>query len=168
MPRWWDSNVDDNARKLGSVLEGLFGAGGSVKMNAHKRALATWMRVNGDVERKHTCGAFIRPHPHADPILIIYLDSRTRVVDFNANRELYLQRLAYGGLPLSRIEFKLAKELPVRELQEDEEGEEQLIELTEEEMEYVRSCTGHLGEPLKTSVSKAMIMSLRREKTFPS
>lgn len=159
--------MSDGARTLGSVLEGLFGAGGSMRMNAHKRALAVWMRVNGDIERKHTCGAFIREHPPADPILTIYLDARTRVVDFNANRELYLQRLAYGGLPLSRIEFKLARELPVRDAPEDEE-DEPLPELTDEEAEYIRTCAARLSEPLKTSVSKAMIVSFRLNKTLSS
>lgn len=159
--------MQGNARTLGSVLEGLFGTDGAMRMNAHKRALAVWMRVNGDIERRHTCGAFIREHPPADPVLTIYLDARTRVVDFNANRELYLQRLAYGGLPLSRIEFRLAKELPARKVPEDEE-DEQLPELDGEELDYVRSCTAHLAEPLKTSVSKAMIVSLRRGKTLSS
>ena len=126
------------------------------------------LRVNGDVERKHTCGAFIKPVPHADPSLTIYLDSRSRVVDFNANRELYLQRLAYGGLPLSRIEFRLAKDIPARSSADEEAEERELPELSDEELELVRAATANLAEPLKSSVSKAMIASMRREKAFPS
>ena len=121
--------------KIGGVLGGMFGDGGAMRMNAHKRALGMWMRVNGDVERKHTCGAFIKPVPHADPSLTIYLDSRSRVVDFNANRELYLQRLAYGGLPLSRIEFRLAKDVAARSSAVEEAEEEVVVEAEAEEAE---------------------------------
>ena len=154
--------------KIGGVLGGMFGDGGAMRMNAHKRALGMWMRVNGDVERKHTCGAFIKPVPHADPSLTIYLDSRSRVVDFSANRELYLQRLAYGGLPLSRIEFRLAKDVSARSSADEEAEERELPELSDEELELVRAATANLAEPLRSSVSKAMIASMRREKAFPS
>ena len=153
---------------LGSVLSGMLGTGGTMRLNAHKRALAVWMRVNGDIERKHTCGAFIKPVPHADPLLVIYLDSRSRVVDFTANRELYLQRLAFQGLPLSKIEFKLAKDVPARSSAVEEAEERALPELSQDELAYVERCTQRLGEPLKTSVSKAMIVSMKRQKAEES
>ena len=134
--------------KIGGVLGGMFGDGGAMRMNAHKRALGMWMRVN--------------------PSLTIYLDSRSRVVDFNANRELYLQRLAYGGLPLSRIEFRLAKDVTARSSAVEEAEERELPELSDEELELVRAATANLAEPLRSSVSKAMIASMRRGKAFPS
>ena len=112
--------MGEGPAQIQDVLGGMLGPGGTMRLNAHKRALALWMRVNGDIERKHTCGAFIKAQPHADPLLVIYLDSRTRVVDFNANREIYLQRLASQGMPLSKIEFKLAKDVPARSSAEEE------------------------------------------------
>ena len=153
---------------ISSVLDGLLGPEGTMRMNAHKRALALWMRVNGDVERKHTCGAFVRTVAHADPALTIYLDSRTRVVDFTANRELYLRRLAYQGMPLSKLEFRLAKDIPARDAAEKEAAEraEELPELDAEELAYVESCVAPLEEPLRLKVSKAMIVSMRREKAL--
>ena len=154
--------------RIDAVLEGMLGSGGAVRLNAHKRALALWMRVNGDIERKHTCGAFIKPVAHADPLLVIYLDSRSRVVDFTANREIYLQRLAYQGLPLSKIEFKLAKDIPPRASADEEAEAPELPKLSSEELEYVATCTQNLSEPLRTSVSKAMIVSMRREKALAS
>lgn len=156
----------EGSAQLSSVLQGMLGSGGSMRMNAHKRALSIWMRVNGDIERKHTCGVFIKPVPHADPALTVYLDSRGRVVDFNANRELYLQRLAYQGLPLSKIEFKLSKDVPSRAsaVEEAEARADELPELSADELSYVEECVENLLEPLRTSVSKAMIFSMRREK----
>lgn len=152
--------------QLSSVLSGMLGPDGTMRMNAHKRALAVWMSVNGDIERKHTCGAFIKTVAHADPALTIYLDSRSRVVDFSANRELYLQRLAYQGMPLSKIEFRLAKDIPARAsaVEEAEARAEELPELTAEELAYAATCVEKLEEPLKSSVYKAMIFSMRREK----
>ena len=158
--------MGEGPAQIQDVLGGMLGPGGTMRMNAHKRALALWMRVNGDIERKRTCGAFIKTQPHADPLLVIYLDSRTRVVDFNANREIYLQRLASQGMPLSKIEFKLAKDVPARSSAEEEAEERALPELTAEELEFVRSATANLAEPLRSSVSKAMIASMRREKVL--
>lgn len=151
---------------LASVLGELTGSGAKLRLNAHKRALALWMSVNGDVERKHTCGAFIKEVAHADPALTIYLDSRSRVVDFTANRELYLGRLAYQGLPLSKLEFRLSKDKPARSSahMEAEERAAELPELSADELAYIESATAHLAEPLKSSVSKAMIFSFKREK----
>ena len=150
--------------QLNSVLGDMLGPGGTMRLNAHKRALALWMRVNGDIERKHTCGAYIKSVPHADPLLVIYLDSRMRVVDFNASREIYLQRLASQGLPLSRIEFKLSKDVSVRSSAVEEAEERTLPDLTQDELDYVAEATARLAEPLRSDVSKAMIVSMRREK----
>ncbi len=160
--------MEDRTSELKSVLDGMFGTQGKMRMNAHKRALSLWMKVNGDVERRHTCGAFIKSVAHADPLLVIYLDSRSRVVDFNANRELYRQRLAYQGLSLSRLEFRLAKDAFSRASAEKEAEAPELPELNEEELAYVATCVAKLAEPLKTSVSKAMIFSMRREKANSS
>ena len=75
------------------------------------RATRAWYAVNGDIERAHTTGTFVREPRRGEtgPVLVVYVDSRTRATDFAANSEVYLARLANAGMSYSKIEFRLSK-----------------------------------------------------------
>ena len=80
-------------------------------LDASRRARIVWDRVNGDVERAHTCGVYVAEARRAgqDPVLCVYVDSRARAVDFRANREVYLARLAAAGLRFSDLRVEQSR-----------------------------------------------------------
>ena len=79
------------------------GAGGDVTR--------AWYAANGDIERAHTTGTFVREPRRGEsgPVLVVYVDSRARVTDFSANSEVYLARLANAGHGFSKVEFRLSR-----------------------------------------------------------
>ena len=70
-----------------------------------------WYAANGDIERAHTTGTFVREprRGEAGPVLVVYVDSKARVTDFSANSEVYLARLANAGHPFCKVEFRLSR-----------------------------------------------------------
>lgn len=70
-----------------------------------------WYAANGDIERAHTTGTFVREprRGEAGAVLVVYVDSKARVTDFSANSEVYLARLANAGHPFCKVEFRLSK-----------------------------------------------------------
>ena len=150
---------------LGRALDRL---GSTGERDGSSRAWIAWNRVNGDVERAHSTGAYVgAPRRGArDPELVIYVDSHAFLTEFSANREVYLARLETAGLRFSRIEFRLSKRprataasapLPARKTQP-------LPELTAtEEREVDELCAG-LPVALRESVSRAMRVSYRAQK----
>lgn len=70
-----------------------------------------WYAANGDIERAHTTGTFVREPRRGEggPVLVVYVDSKARVTDFSANSEVYLARLANAGHPFHKVEFRLSR-----------------------------------------------------------
>ena len=144
----------------------------SREVSAGRRATAVWLAANGDVERQHTTGVYLRDSrvKGQAPVLGVYLDSRMRVVDFSANKDLYVARVINQGLEISDIEFKLDRQgrapigrdanTAVSERQADAE----LPELSQEELEEVYRLTRDIPESFREVAQKAMIFSIRREK----
>lgn len=150
---------------LGRALDRL---GSEGERDGSSSAWIAWNRVNGDVERAHSTGAYVgAPRRGArDPELVIYVDSHAFITDFSANREVYLARLETAGLRFSRIEFRLSKrprtERPPAASPRREERP--LPELTAEEEREVSKLCDHLPAALRDSVSQAMRVSYRAQK----
>lgn len=126
-----------------------------------------WYAVNGDVERQHTTGTFVRsPKAHGSlPTLVVYVDSRARMVDFQANREIYRARMEQVGLRFEDVEFRVskwAKGAAPRPVTHD--APPVLPELSPEESSWVDRMTSELPEKLKLSVSRAMRVTMQAEK----
>ena len=70
-----------------------------------------WYAANGDIERAHTTGTFVREPRRGEvgPVLVVYVDTKARVTDFSANSEVYLARLANAGHPFCKVEFRLSR-----------------------------------------------------------
>ena len=81
------------------------------RLTQSRRAQVAWSHVNGDVERAHTRGVYVAPARRTgeDPVLCVYVDSRARAVDFRANREVYLARLAAAGLRFSDLRVEQSR-----------------------------------------------------------
>ena len=153
---------------IGQLIEGVLGEKlGSV--NESQRMLTLWLMANGEREREHTVGVFLSEPKGKQklPRLIVYVDSTTCVIDFNASRELYLARLEGAGLKLAAVEFKLSRYAAEhRERRQNKMGvqKETLPELSEEELAYIQELVQGVPESLRMSVSKAISSSMRREK----
>ena len=166
---------------LGGVLSDFFESPEvRAKMGAGHAAGLAWHSVIGDIERKHTTGVFVgKPKvPGMAPALCVYVDSRMRMVDFNANREIYLARLQTAGFDYSEVRFlqnkrprpKADATAPALTAEKVDKGTvplatfEPLPELSEAEREQIEAQTVGLSPALRESVSKAMAACMRRQR----
>jgi len=169
---WEDGEPRGRASSAAEVIRGLFGSASG--LSDTQRAALVWNEVNGDIERRHTCGVYLRAARRRDeaPVLGVYLDSHSQVVDMGANEELYLGRLANGGLQVSGIEFKVSSDA-FRPVARAVEGERQaareaptdvvdLPPLGRRESRRVDEMVSGLPEPLRQSASRAVELSMRR------
>lgn len=92
-----------------TLLQGLFSHDMWSKMGESQRASWAWHVANGEVERNHTTGVYVRHAANVthDLILGVYVDTHARLSDFNANREVYRIRLHEAGFDVVDVEFKL-------------------------------------------------------------
>lgn len=131
-----------------------------------------WHAANGDVERAHTTGLFVRePRGHETlPTLVVYVDSRARATDFTANREVYLARLANVGLRFADVVFRenrIPGRAPAspRRPRPSSPAPAPPPELTAAERRRVDELVLTLPEHLRAPVARAMSASLRSEKS---
>lgn len=166
---------------LGGVLSDFFESPEvRAKMGAGHAAGLAWHSVIGDIERKHTTGVFVgKPKaPGMAPALCVYVDSRMRMVDFNANREIYLARLQAAGFDYSEVRFlqnkrprpKADAAAPTPTAEKVDKGtvplatSEPLPELSEAERAQIEAQTAGFSPALRKSVSKAMGACMRRQR----
>ncbi len=159
----------DAPESVGALMHTVVDQQMSAKMSANQRAAAAWYRANGDRERAHTTGVFLkRPRvAGAAPILGVYVDSHAMATDFGVNKDLYLARLANIGCEVSGIEF-----LPSRRTRQASDTTptsapppaEPLPELSAEEQQAVQSLVADLPTSLQTAALKAISLSKRRQK----
>ncbi len=139
-------------------------------MGPGRMAQQAWYRVNGDIERAHTCGTYVAKgrRPGDAPKFVVYTDTRTRAIDFRANREVYLARMAAAGFEFSDIEFKQTKRPPQEKRPEGrgaaKKAAPSLPELTDEEERSVREAVAGQPESIREKAYKAMCASLRLQK----
>ena len=171
---------------LGGVLSDFFESPEvRARMGAGHTAGLAWHSVIGDIERKHTTGVFVgKPKaPGMAPALCVYVDSRMRMVDFNANREIYLARLTAAGYDYSEVRFlqilrprpnagqaagqpmlrdgREGADLPPRPAEKVDKG---TVPLSTREREEIEGQTAGLPPRLRESVSKAMAACMRRQR----
>ncbi len=150
--------------------EGIFSPDGEGKLSVTKKTYMLWFAVNGDIEAKHTTGLYLAEPTGYDkyPTLIVYVDKPTFVQEFRTMKHIYLTRLEVKGLILKDIQFVLSKDeyTPRKRIKKqlDKREEKPLPELSEEEKELVQWQTKDLPESIRETVSKAMSLSMRRQK----
>ena len=153
-------SYEELARELieGPIAEGL---------TATQRARKAWFDSTGSIERSHTKGIFLKEFEGGkrEPVLFVYIDSSVHVQEFTTKKDIYLARLASRGFMVSGLEFRLSKKTGKKEEEKDPEKKVLLAELSAEELQYAENLAKDLQEPLRSSFLKAMVMSMRREKT---
>ena len=130
-----------------------------------------WHAVNGDIERAHTTGVYVREPRGREslPTLLVYVDSRARATDFSVNREVYLARLANVGQRFADVVFRVSKRRREGAAEACERPRAprpapEPPELTDEERSRVERMCAQLPEGLRASVFRAMSASIRAEK----
>lgn len=168
----------EDSSSLSDVLGGIVDDQLMGRLSRGQRAARIWLAANGDLERRHTCGVYVRDArlAGADPVVGVYVDSSARLTDFRANKDLYLSRLSNAGLAVSDIEFRLSRSR--RPLVAEEKGKTDghaarvpnaavrpLPPLTPAEEQRVAALSADLPDGLRQSVSRAISLSMRREKS---
>ena len=157
-------------------LSGILSAMFDERADASWRVTRAWHAVNGDIERAHTTGTFVRDPRRGEsgPVLVVYVDSRSRATDFSANSEVYLARLANAGLAFSKVEFRLSKYAP-RDRAEGSATARPAVTrgkgaatppppLSREEAAEIERACAELPSTLRESVSRAMSASYRLQR----
>lgn len=156
---------------LASMLGQRFARGAS----EGERAIAAWFGANGDRERAHTTRVFLRKPKAAglDPVMCVYVDSHAYATDLNANRDLYLGRLANWGFYVSGIEFAVDRNAHRQQGQVQQETTRSsrprnavASPATPQEQARIDDLLKEAPESLKASISKAILASLRSKGQF--
>ncbi|MBR3159680.1 MAG: DUF721 domain-containing protein [Atopobiaceae bacterium] len=155
--------------RAGDLVGALFGAAGTSKLSDAQRAARAWFQANGDRERAHTTGVWLRKSGRAgvDPIMVVRLDSGLLAQELGTNKDLYLARIARAGIAVSDIRFDVGRppstsrpKAPTTATRVPSKPRE----LSALELERVRELTSELPDGLRQSVSRAMCATLARRK----
>lgn len=141
------------------------------------RALVTWRRIAGKRAAKHTVAVWLNRPKRGDglPELVVYLDGNALMQDLTTNAELFVERLAYAGLEVARVRFRLSRKAGQQAQAQSESSAagtapaadhaaDELPPLTALERARVAAAAANLPDELRPSASKAMELSLRRQK----
>ena len=152
-----------------TLMQGLLSHDMWSKMGEAQRASWAWNIANGEVERAHTTGVYVRHAANAthDRILGVYVDTHARLSDFNANREVYRIRLHEAGFDVANIEFRLNRRpLRPRSHRGDDAGQppaSRRERLSSEEEERVEREVSVLSPKLRDAARRAMTAHLQRD-----
>ena len=160
---------------LTDVFDVMVRRSGSVeKVASTWQVSRAWYAVNGDVERAATAGVYVAAprRGQKDPTLVVYVDSRARATDFNANREIYLARMAHAGWRFSEVIFKLNRRPPAAHTRPKDSGRAATPELAPltpsdaaEAQVLLARLSPELSPHLRESIQRAMNLSFRRARS---
>lgn len=163
---------------LSSLLSSCITNPALAKIKKQKASAAAWNAVIGDIERKHTTGVFvIEPKIKGRyPILGVFVDSSSVLVDFNVNKEMYLLRLTHLGYKFDDILFKLSKYTQAKPVFKPQTIKSSCVSpalqqtlaplpaLSPQEIEFAEHTVQNLPSTLRTSALKAVKATLQRQK----
>lgn len=159
-------------QRAADLLDALMGGPLGQGLGPAQRAARAWHAANGDRERAHTTGVWLRKPGRAgmDPVLVVALDSNLLAGELGTNKDLYLTRLAMYGVHVSDIRFTVrrADHTPAAAGRDRAGGPAARVgeapPLSPAELARVDRATAALPDGLRQSVSRAMCASLRRSK----
>lgn len=160
------------AARAGDLVGALFGVGGARKLSSAQQAARAWFSANGDRERAHTTGVWLRKPGRAgvDPVMVVRLDSGLLAQELGTNKELYLARLAHAGVAVSDIRFDVgsARGASARDgaAGARKRGKQPASPpprtLSDEEIRGVERATEGLPDGLRQSAARAMRATMAR------
>lgn len=157
--------------RAGDLVGALFGAAGTRNLSDAQRAARAWFAANGDRERLHTTGVWLRKSGRkgTDPIMVVRLDSNLLAQELATNKDLYLARIAREGVRISDLRLTVGAASKVRKVPSvsptaRKEEPPPLPELSARERAEIGKATEGLPEKLRESVSRAMCATMARAK----
>ena len=158
----------DGAERAGDLVSALFGPQTRARLSGAQAAARAWYACNGDRERAHTTGVWLRKSGRegVDPVMSVRLDSNLLAQELGTNKDLYLARLAHAGIRVSDIRFLAGRGTAPkgRDSAKKQPQRKPLAPLDEAERARVEAATAHLPERLQQSVARAMEASMRRQR----
>lgn len=158
--------------RAGDLVRALFGGAAQARLSSAQVAARAWYAANGDRERAHTTGVWLRKSGRAglEPVMVVRLDSNLLAQELGTNKELYLVRLAHAGVRVSDIRFTAgqpsrAPNAPTKSASAQGKPVAPLPPLSADDRRKVRDATCHLPDKLQKSVARAMEATLRRSTT---
>ena len=157
--------------RVGDLVRAIFGGKNAAALSGAQRAARAWYAVNGDRERAHTTGVWLRKSgvDAADPVMVVSVDSGLLAADLGTNKDLYLSRLANRGVRVSDIRFQVGRrkteDAARRADKAKKPASQELPPLDAAEREEVERAVANLPEEVRKSASRAMCASLRQNKT---
>ena len=155
---------------VGALLGGPLGRG----LSQAQRVARAWYAANGDRERSHTTGVWLRKSGRAgiDPTLMVAVDSGLLAAELGTNKDLYLSRLAFHGVAVSDIRFVVrpaanaaSANAPGRARSgEGVSRETKLPDVSPQERAKIEEACAGLPDDLRKSVSRAMCATLAKDK----
>lgn len=181
-----DPSQQHEPTQAGALVEKYLNTDMAHGMSSTRRALMLWRRVAGTRIAKHTLAVWVSEpkKPDENPDLVVYLDGNALMADLTTNAELYIDHLAYVGFPVHSIKFRLSRKAgthtqsmssalndsyksavqSTRTAIKTADIPASLPPLSHQEEEQVESACAPLPDKLRESASKAMKLSLRRDK----
>ena len=155
-------------KRAGDIIGSLFGAGGAGKLSSAQRAARGWFSANGDRERAHTTGVWLRKPGCAgkDPVMVVRLDSNLLAQELATNKELYLARLARVGVAVSDLRFEVgrARGPGIARGKKPKKEKPPLPDLRPADLARIEHACADLPEGLRESVFRAMRATIARER----
>lgn len=154
---------ENNLSTVADVLEQMTGQGSlAAGLGSSWSVSRAWFAVNGNIERAATCGVYLDDKP-GRRTLIVYVDTRGHMVDFNANREIYLARMNAAGWDLSEVRFMQSKR-PKAVVENRSKPAPELPELTPEEDLRAQELAAKAPESMREAILTAIRATMRGEK----
>lgn len=160
--------ASQSPERAGDLVRALFGGAQAARLSGAQLAARAWYAANGDRERSHTTGVWLRKSGRegVDPVMVVRLDSNLLAQELGTNKDLYLARLSHAGVKISDIRFTAGG----KKTHEAHAGgrashkkPDPLPPLDEARQARVDAATSHLPERLQKSVARAMAASMRRQ-----
>lgn len=155
-----------HASNLKSMMDGYMQGPVSQGLDITKRAGRAWWQANGDLERRHTQGLYVKELKTKAPVLHVYIDTSSLLQDFTTNKELYLARLANRGFEVSDIKFHLSRKKrsaePRPAAQPEDPAPAPLAQLDPACAQEIDDACRELPERLRATVSKALKLMVAR------
>ena len=169
MAEWEQEFGSDSPERVDALLATLVEGRMARAMSATQRAQMAWYKANGDRERAHTRGVFLkRPRvAGAAPILGVYVDTHAMATDFGVNKDIYLARLANVGFAVSGIDFLVSRnpgKVPERRPSAKPIPAPEPPELTDQERSEVDALVEGLPADLRAVAARAIEATKRAGK----
>lgn len=158
---------NEGPARAGDLVAALFGRTATRQLSAAQSAARAWFAANGDRERAHTTGVWLRKSGRAgtDPVLVVRLDSGLLAQELGTNKDLYLARLARAGVAVSDLRLEVGA--PVSRTRKRTVAKEALPaprNLSQAELDRVQRATAELPEGLREAAARAMRATMARQR----